>query len=75
VRAFDALVTDVGLPGINGATLADSVRTLHPGLGVILISGYPGDLVGASPSLAGVQLLQKPFTSRELQQALASVLG
>jgi CheY-like chemotaxis protein len=67
-------VTDVGLPGINGATLADSVRTVHPDLGVILISGYSGDLVGASPSLEGVQLLQKPFTSRELQQALASVL-
>jgi PAS domain S-box-containing protein len=75
VRDFDALVTDVGLPGINGATLADSVRTVHPELGVILISGYPGDLVGRSPSLEGVQLLQKPFTSRELQQALASVLG
>jgi PAS domain S-box-containing protein len=71
---FDALVTDVGLPGINGATLADSVRTVRPDLGVILISGYSGDLVGASPSLEGVQLLQKPFTSRELQQALASVL-
>jgi hypothetical protein len=42
---------------------------------VILISGYPGDLLGGTPSLEGVQLLQKPFTSRELQQALASVLG
>jgi two-component system cell cycle sensor histidine kinase/response regulator CckA len=70
----DALVTDVGLPGINGATLADTVRHRHPSVGVILISGYPGDLVGTSPSLAAVQLLQKPFTSRELQRALAGVL-
>ena len=73
-QEIDALVTDVGLPGVNGATLADTVRQRHPSVGVILISGYPGDVVGAVPSLSGVQLLQKPFTSRELQQALASVL-
>jgi CheY-like chemotaxis protein len=73
-QEFDALVTDIGLPGVNGATLADSVRRLHPSVGVILISGYPGDVVRASPGLEGIQLLQKPFTSGELQRALASVL-
>jgi CheY-like chemotaxis protein len=71
----DVVVSDVGLPGINGASLAELVRGRHPGIGVLLISGYPGDVLASSPALAGVQLLQKPFTARDLEHALASVLA
>ncbi|HVU79398.1 MAG TPA: ATP-binding protein [Gaiellaceae bacterium] len=71
----DVVVSDVGLPGLGGATLAELVRERHPGIGVLLISGYPGDLPATSPALAGVQLLQKPFTARELERALAAVLA
>ena len=37
---IDLLVTDVGLPGMNGRQLADQARELRPGLKVLFITGY-----------------------------------
>jgi two-component system cell cycle sensor histidine kinase/response regulator CckA len=71
---FDVLLSDVGLPGIDGGSLAATVRELYPDLGVILMSGYPGDHVASNPALAGVPLLQKPFQPRDLQTAVADLL-
>ena len=39
----DLLVTDVGLPGINGHQLAEIARTLRPGLKVLFLTGYVHD--------------------------------
>jgi signal transduction histidine kinase len=72
---FDVLLSDVGLPGIDGASLAATVRELHPQLSVILMSGYPGDHIASNPALAGVPLLQKPFQPRELQAVVADLVG
>ncbi|HYI28168.1 MAG TPA: PAS domain-containing protein, partial [Bradyrhizobium sp.] len=37
---IDLLVTDVGLPGMNGRQLADQARETRPGLKVLFITGY-----------------------------------
>ncbi len=37
---IDLLVTDVGLPGMNGRQLADQAREMRPGLKVLFITGY-----------------------------------
>ena len=38
--AVDMLVTDVGLPGMNGRQLADVARQQYPGLPVLFMTGY-----------------------------------
>ncbi len=42
---FDLLFSDVVLPGQNGLELANDLRALHPGLPVLLCSGYADDRV------------------------------
>lgn len=37
---IDLLISDVGLPGLNGRQLADAARATHPGLKVLLMTGY-----------------------------------
>lgn len=37
---LDLLLSDVGLPGLDGRQLADVARRLRPGLPVILMTGY-----------------------------------
>ncbi len=37
---IDLLVTDVGLPGMNGRQLADQARETRPDLKVLFITGY-----------------------------------
>jgi signal transduction histidine kinase/DNA-binding response OmpR family regulator/CHASE3 domain sensor protein len=63
---YDLLVTDLGLPGMSGEDLAARVRVSHPGLPVIIASGY-GRAAGQAE---GVHFISKPYSSIDLQQAL-----
>lgn len=59
---IDLLVTDVGLPGLNGRQLADAARALHPGLKVLLMTGYAEGAARGSGFLdPGMELIVKPF--------------
>ena len=57
---IDALVTDVGLPGMNGRQLADAARERRPGLPVLLVTGYAGGAVEEALP-AGMEVIGKPF--------------
>ena len=53
---FDLLLTDLGLPGMSGEQLAAEIRRRHPGLPVVIASGY-----GRTASQAdGVHFIGKP---------------
>ena len=57
------LITDVRLPkGMNGREVAIAARTRRPGLKVMFITGYAGDvMVGPSNLDKGMELVTKPF--------------
>ena len=58
--ALDMLVTDVGLPGLNGRQLAEAARERRPDLPIVLITGYAGSSL--DDQLApGMEVLRKPF--------------
>jgi len=60
---IDLLVTDVGLPGLNGRQLAEAARATRPELKVLFITGYAHHAaLGSGDALsAGMELLTKPF--------------
>ena len=58
----DLLVTDVGLPGVNGRLLAEQARRLRPGMRVLFITGYAGPVVRAAFLEDGMDMIAKPFT-------------
>lgn len=70
---YPALVlTDLCLPTLTGAALARYVAKRFPALPVMLMSGYYADLVSMDEvSTQGWVLLQKPFTTGQLERALA----
>jgi len=69
----DVVVTDVVMPGMGGPELAERLRTLLPGVPVVLASGYPADLLGDAPLAApGARLLPKPFTPDALVGAVSA---
>jgi PAS domain S-box-containing protein len=66
------LLTDILLgAGLRGTELADAALALRPGLPVLLMSGYSGELL-EEPQ--GRELLRKPFTRTDLEQAIARML-
>ncbi|TNC16460.1 response regulator [Methylobacterium terricola] len=58
---IDLLVTDVGLPGLNGRQLADAAREHRPGLKVLFITGYAENAAMAGFLAPGMQMITKPF--------------
>lgn len=69
----DVLVTDVHLAGQSGLTLAEALLQRHPGLRVILISGFTAEPSALAPLLErGAVFLAKPFAPSAL---LAAVRG
>jgi signal transduction histidine kinase len=71
---FDLVLSDIGLPGLSGADLAEEVATRHPDVRLLLMSGYPGDAIRLRARAADVPLLQKPFRLEHLRAALADAL-
>jgi signal transduction histidine kinase/CheY-like chemotaxis protein len=67
--AIDILLTDLGLPGMNGRQLVEEARRLKPGLKVIIASGYSGEAIAAPPN---VVTLTKPFDLSQLRRALTN---
>lgn len=68
-RAFDVLLTDVMMPGLDGGSLADAAKRLRPDLPIVFMSGYV-DASEALGSDASPHFLQKPFTHDELVSKL-----
>ncbi len=59
---LDLLITDVGLPGLNGRQLADAIRVTRPSLKVMFITGYAEAVASPAGALEpGMAIVTKPF--------------
>ncbi|RYG58458.1 response regulator, partial [bacterium] len=66
-QRIDLLISDVGLPGMNGREVATIARKQRPELRILFISGYAKNAVVRSGFLdPGMSMITKPFTLEEL---------
>ncbi len=69
------LLTDVVLPGMKGATLAESIALIHPEARVLYMSGYSElDPKARAHVPPNAPLLRKPFTTEGLLRAVGEAL-
>jgi PAS domain S-box-containing protein len=69
--AIHLLLTDVGLPGMNGRQLAEAARAWRPALPILFMTGYAERaLTGEELLDEGMDILIKPF---EIDQLLTKV--
>lgn len=75
-QPVDLLITDVGLPGMNGRQLAEIARSLRPRLPVLFITGYAETAMAREGFLgADMHLICKPFELQQLQARVTQILG
>jgi two-component system, cell cycle sensor histidine kinase and response regulator CckA len=73
---LDLLLTDVMMPGLNGAEACARIRERRPELPTLFISGYYPDAVFPDQRLPGRSaFLAKPFMPEDLGEALERLLG
>ena len=73
---IDALVSDVILPGMTGPRLHQELVRARPGVKVIYISGYPGDVLERHDVLReGAVFLPKPVDLASLSTHLNQLLN
>jgi PAS domain S-box-containing protein len=73
---IDLLVTDVGLPGMNGRQLADQARETRPGLKILFITGYAENVAIAKGFLQpGMEMITKPFDLDNLSQRIREMVS
>jgi DNA-binding response OmpR family regulator len=71
---FDAVITDLGMPHVDGRKVAAAVKAMSPTTPVILLTGWGAGAVsnGDSPAVDGV--LGKPTRLNELRTMLAGLV-
>jgi len=71
-QPFDAIVSDVVMPGLSGIALAERVLARQPGMRVVLLSGYTAETLDLERVIGlGVRFVPKPLSGRQLLSALA----
>jgi PAS domain S-box-containing protein len=72
----DLLITDVGLPGMNGRQLADLARETRPDLKILFITGYAESVAIADGFLQpGMEMITKPFDLDNLSRRIRAMLS
>ncbi|WP_223549087.1 PAS domain-containing protein [Pseudomonas sp. A-B-19] len=72
----DLLVTDVGLPGMNGRQLAEIARQHRPGLKVLFMTGYAEIAAERQGFLEeGMDMVAKPFSIDLLANKIRTMIG
>jgi DNA-binding NtrC family response regulator len=69
--AYDVVVVDLKMPGLDGTEIVERIRKQHPRTGVLMITGHGsghGEL--DQPAEYGYRILLKPFSFDRLVQLI-----
>ncbi|MBK5534414.1 response regulator [Pseudomonas sp. TH08] len=69
-QQIDLMMTDVGLPGMDGRELANEARKLRPTLPILFASGYAENI----DVPADMHVIGKPFSIDQLRDKVKSII-
>jgi len=74
-QRIDLMVSDVGLPGMNGRQLAEAVRQQRPGLKVLFATGYAESFTSSDFLGPDMAVITKPFAIDAFALKVGEMLG
>ena len=73
-NAFDIVLIDLILPGMNGIEVLRRVKNISPNLPVVIMSGYRPEKISTDETLKKAEgYLLKPFTVEELRSLILQI--
>jgi HD-like signal output (HDOD) protein/CheY-like chemotaxis protein len=70
---FDVIVSDMRMPGMDGATLLEIIRDRYPDTARIVLSGYSEEVLSMHILAVAHRCLSKPCDPLELREAIENV--
>lgn len=71
----DAVLLDIGMPGMDGTEALKQIRTIDPGARVTMLTGdAPRQMVEQARESGAADFMLKPFTNQRLLAAVDSML-
>ncbi len=74
-QRIDLLISDVGLPGMNGRQMAEIVRQQRPGLKVLFATGYAESFAANDVLGPDMGVITKPFAIDAFANKVGEMLG
>jgi CheY-like chemotaxis protein len=72
-ESFDVVITDLGMPNVDGAAVIKAIKTERPETPVVLLTGWGRQISTAGPAAPKADcVLSKPPSMSELHRALHS---
>lgn len=72
---FDAVLTDMSMPGLHGAALLNAIKELYPTTPLVIMSVRSASDWELDPQNEAKHFLQKPFNRDMLTDTLRKALG
>lgn len=73
---IDLVITDLGLPFMNGRELGENIRKLNPCAKMIIATGFAGrENYETLMQIGFLEIIRKPFDIREVIQSVKKALG
>jgi signal transduction histidine kinase/CheY-like chemotaxis protein len=74
-RRIDLLITDVGLPGLNGRQVAEAASAERPDLKILFMTGYAETISASQPFASpGMEIMTKPFEVDDMTRRVRALL-
>ncbi|QGW20861.1 response regulator [Stutzerimonas degradans] len=70
-QPFDVLLTDVGLAGMSGIELVRQAQQRHPGLALVIASGYAVD--AREEGIDSLRVMLKPYDIHQVRELLDTI--
>jgi CheY-like chemotaxis protein len=75
-QRIDLMISDVGMPGMNGRELAEKARGHRPGLPILFVTGYAENAAIRAGFLgANMAMVAKPFTLESLAGKITEMIN
>ncbi len=73
--AFDLVVSDVVMPGMDGPKMVKALRKIHPDMPILFMSGYAEEQLRAEIDIDDMYFIPKPFSVQQIGEKVGEVLS
>ena len=71
---IDLVITDLLMPGLSGVGVISILKKKYPGIPIIAITGWRGDIEATGQKLDADLVFEKPFEISELDKSVSKIL-